>query len=189
MLNGLFAVLTLLIVGCGGGGGGDSGSQPYYFKITTWQDAELEHGGQYESEIEKVKPFSLLEIQKYLLSFELEYKFDKKIDNWKISEQTEADGGGDCEDLAHFYYLRLRELGYWPDDSLVLVMLDNSSAKTDHVVVAFKTSSGDWYCIDQIADKPYILLLKKYFLKDVYHIIAEYNLFDIWYDDFPTESD
>lgn len=187
MFNGLLAVLMLLLVGCGGGGSSSSDGT-YYFKITSWQGSELDYGGQYESEIESVKPFNLLEIQRYLLSFELEYKSDKKTDNWKTSEQTEAEGGGDCEDLAHFYYLRLRELGYWPDSKLLLVLLDNSYAKTDHVIVAFCSPDGYWYAIDQGTGNPFILFIKSYFAKNNYNIIAEYNLFDIWYDEFPAEG-
>jgi hypothetical protein len=188
MLNGFLAVLILVLAGCVGSSGGDE--KPYYLKITGWQANELEHGGQDEDDfqIDRVKYFKLSDIKVYIDSFKLEYKSDRKRDNWKFSETTQADGGGDCEDLANFYYLRLRELGYWPDDKLILVLLDDSNAKSDHVMVAFQTSDGVWYCVGQGYDKPFILLFKDYFLLGSYSVMAEYNLFDIWYDEFPAEG-
>jgi predicted transglutaminase-like cysteine proteinase len=78
------------------------------------------------------------------------------IVNWGVADYWETPGqflarGGDCEDYAIFKYFSLIRLGFSPDD-LRVVVVNDTSLKAFHAVLAVRADGETWLLDSQIAE-------------------------------------
>jgi hypothetical protein len=174
-------ILCGLIAACDGqqSGGGES---YYYNQITGWQSKELEYRD--FEEADAGERMSRDEVWNFLRSLNVRYVGENK-DRWQDSLETESAGGGDCEDLANYYLLRLMDSGRFADRDVICLILDLEKAKQDHVVLTVRDRQGVWWVFDQNNAAPYPWRLERYLDLVSAEIILAYNLFDIWEEDFP----
>lgn len=180
------AIMLCFLVACGGSGEGSGEDYHYIQRIYNWQAAEIEAGGYEENVSGKIPYFSNYELVEYLYSFGMAYIGSDNRDYWKTLSETKRDRGGDCEDLANAYLILLREFGNWPDNSLVVVLIDVGEIR-DHAIVAYETPDGTWKAIDQSAKVPIIKSLESYLASRQARVILAHNLFDVWEDAMPWE--
>lgn len=101
----------------------------------------------FDGKITATTPFDAkyARVQKYLeQASKKEYQREYSGDYWRLPEETEAMGGGDCEDLAIWLYCKLLQEGF-EDVRFVTGLIYTSMAKTQrygHAWVQWHSERG-----------------------------------------------
>jgi predicted transglutaminase-like cysteine proteinase len=169
--------IAIVFAACGGKSI-SSNSKTFYDrdKIVNWQEDEAIH---HDMEFNNAETLDYDKAKRivsfYVRTVNVTWTADEPgNDYWKTSEEFENDNYyGDCDDIAGFFYTRLRTTGVFNDDDLTIRVVDNyyDGPSEYHVIVAVKTNQGTI-----IIDNGHVKDEGPEHLK----IEAECNIFAIW---------
>lgn len=131
-------IFSLLFVGC------SIEDQSYlYLKATDWQNREVE-----KEEIVDGHTPTLDELYEVTNDFYMYYDDDEN-DHWKTSKEFKDDGKrGDCEDIALFLLVTLRDKLEISDNNIWCIVYERRKDKY-HATLSVRTTSG-WRYYDHI---------------------------------------
>jgi hypothetical protein len=171
VLNGILAAVLIMTLACGGGCGGiGSKHDGNVRKVQNWQEREAlcSQGDEILNGV-----FEHAAVMKALINVldypSIPYVSDGDEDYWQTSQETAERGCGDCEDIAFYWYAKIREAGTIADINVSLYWVRNISG-AGHMVVKVQTA-GDPIFINNGNIKTYL----KY-----EHVIMEFDLWSHW---------
>jgi hypothetical protein len=145
-------------------------------------DNKIKHWRARESQIQNIDEIVVLEqftndeawwLLTALIDSEPDINYEREAkgkDHWKTSDEFMADSyTGDCEDIAIYFYRRVRESGFFSDSDLGIRIVGDS--KSAHAILVIYTADGVCYIDNGV--------LKVH--KAVYNdVLVEFDLFTIW---------
>jgi predicted transglutaminase-like cysteine proteinase len=173
----MLLIIGTFTVNCGGGSTTGSSSESFNNKAASWQSREVQDKVATEiirETLEFEKAWD--KIRRIIASsHRIHFEIEEKGDYWKTSEEFIQDKyHGDCEDVAIYYYSRIRRNGSFSDNDVTMRVVDNyyDNDKASHHVIISVYTQGETIIIDNG--------IVQTETEEHTKITTEFNLFAIW---------